>query len=554
MNEVVAPARPEPWHITSRRVRKLFDFLKGAETPTITNNPRATLQLRAEPTSPPSRNHFPLDSPQRTTEAPSIQGARSGSASHFTLSDESPAPEPDEPHTSDIDATDEGNPASAESNEGEELAGSVTIILGPTALSTVYNIEKNIFVAKRGLVQVPRDAIERFDKEVKQRLINDLREVREQLSRTSGSIFALRRGAVDASVYEPVEIRMSGRATGGEHGQVTLLPTIWVRCPTGCRRKMKKALRDPGLAWTKGTGFGKIMVADSASLLAATGSRDGAANMNTATHSQGLALGAGLTLHVHVAAPPRSRSANGLICRATLRRNDGTVQDQFNYSRLGGVLYIDGRPVGITSAHRILDGAWHALIPVGGRSPIINLENSKAAVPDADGTDVESITDLSTIGSRVSTDYQCYDAYRLHPSILATATISLDDMVPVEIGEVLNLAGIKVVPVQDGRPHLSIVMSNDVASDFALVDISGIGDGLVNEYEDERGLRVRIHTVEPKASLSQGPVTILLSPNVEAELLTDAGTLEIAGTSVSTRLLQLECPLGKKDVHVVPQQ
>jgi len=533
---------PESWHIRSRHIRRLFDFstAKGAETPGIANNSRAALDLLGRPElCPPLRDPLAVNSFEHVNKAPLNQSAGCGSASHTSL-DDTCISGTSGVHKSDLDL--------AEVNKLEGPEKSVTISLGPTALATVYNIEKNIFIAKRGRVQVPQDALERFDKDVKQRLINDLREVREQFNLTTGSIFALRRGVVDDSVYEPVEIRMSGRATGGENGHVTLLPTIWVRCPANCRRRMKRALRDPGLAWTKGTGFGKIMVADSASLLAAKGTSSGTASSDK--HFYGLALAGGVILHLHISIMSTSRSANGLICQSTLRKGGDVEENHLNYSRLGGILFIDGRPVGITSAHRILNGAWDSVIQAKGLLPEAMSEGPKTNEPDPDWTDPDSVAELSTIGSRPSADYHCYDAYRLRPPSPVTMSVSSNEMVAADLGEVLNLAGIKVSPVRTGgASYCSVVVDSSVASDFALVDLGERGNTLVNEYQDESGFCTQIRNVIPKANLAPGPVKILLNPTVDAVLLPDSTSLEIGGTSVPTKLLQLEKPLGKWWFH-----
>ncbi|KAK0641446.1 hypothetical protein B0T16DRAFT_214626 [Cercophora newfieldiana] len=534
--------QPEVWHIPSTRrvrMRKLFEFFKAPETTTgVSENTDATLQqLRRPDLRAPLGEPAAANSLSGENESPATRGVeigRGSAASSHTSSDGTHNTGTSGTHISALSTI--GGTHSSDSDRAKarsDTAEPLTVLLGPAALAIVYNIEGNIFVAKRGRVQIPTDALERFEREVKQRLINDLQEVREQFSSTTGSVFAFRRGLVDDSIYEPVEIRMSGRATGGENGQVTLRPTIWVRCPANCRRKMKKALRDPGLAWTKGTGFGKIMVADSANLLAARGTPGQASTPGLP--SLGLALGAGLTLFLHIGIDSRTRSANGLICQSTLRR-DGNVEDEvLNYSRLGGIIFLDGQPVGITSAHRILNTAWGALMPARDGRPGTSSDRSRIHETDSEWTDRESM---------VGVDYHCYDAYRLRPPLPDPVSSQPERLVVVSLGQAANLAGIKL-NVMPHSTSCSIVADKTAASDFALIDLYEHGYNLVNEYRDEDGLRIQVQNTISSINLDPGPVKILLNPIVDAVLLEDSTSLEIGGTSLSTRLLQLENPLAQ---------
>ena len=143
--------------------------------------------------------------------------------------------------------------------------GEVVDLSDASAKDKVYCIGENIFLAMRDVVPVPPKAESVYNDKIKYRLMKDIEKALQSIEL---KVKPGRRSARDPNqfVSESLELRMSGRATGGRNGQVVLRPTIWVRCSKHQQAGMKKALKDDCMAWAHCTEFGEVMVGDAAKL------------------------------------------------------------------------------------------------------------------------------------------------------------------------------------------------------------------------------------------------------------------------------------------------
>lgn len=92
----------------------------------------------------------------------------------------------------------------------------------PVSSSKVYCIPKtNIFVGLPSEIPVPPEAKAVFEQKVKALLLADLDQARKYIESTSPG-----RRDPNSYIFEPIVLRMSGRAASGRDGAVKLSPTI----------------------------------------------------------------------------------------------------------------------------------------------------------------------------------------------------------------------------------------------------------------------------------------------------------------------------------------
>ncbi|KAK4184602.1 major facilitator superfamily domain-containing protein [Podospora australis] len=399
-----------------------------------------------------------------------------------------------------------------------------------TSKDKVYNIRKtDMFLAYRVAVPVPPEAQACYEQH-KYNLMRDLDAAWRVIEAESASRARDARSP-NQFISECLELRMSGRATGGSNGRVELAPTIWVRCSKHQKTRLEKALESTSMRGMHTTEFGRVMVGDAAKL-----------NSTDASSPYDIPVGSGMTLdsfngislenitlHLEVEDPSSRLTLEGLSLRATLMQ-DGIVRSQ-NISKIGGLLSIDGHPVGLTTAHGILGNLWDAL--------------NNAGSTDLGGSVIaQEPVDIEDTSSAESSDdeFSCYAEFahkRTQPASTPRKWID------VELGEEANFLGLKAIPVKGGGVPSTISFIKDIRkSDYALIHLDNIIKRLgMNSLSS--GSMTTVDRFEATDNIPPGPVVIRLGEvDIGGLLLEHPASLEIFGVSIATQYIQLLKPMA----------
>ncbi|KAK1830588.1 hypothetical protein QBC39DRAFT_372631 [Podospora conica] len=329
----------------------------------------------------------------------------------------------------------------------------------PLSSEKLYCIpQTNIFVALPTEVPVPPEAQELFDKQFKSLLLADLEEAKRYIESTST-------GKRDPNnyIFEPLVLRMSGSPASRERdGTVTLSPTIWVRCSPAQQKGMRKALQKSCMKWAHNTEFGEIVVS-AARLLSSN--PPGWWEVPTGT---GSAINSfeGFTLHFEIEDPSarhQETPLHGILCRATIMH--GSVIFSQNLSRIGGLITVNGRTLGLTSAHGIFGSMWDMLQSDSDiQGDLAQTEDEHASSdggssdgglsnPDDDDIDQESSDESAH-------DYSCYTEFTLKPPdpVEAKSTSWLE----VHLGGAANFLGQKAILAAENTDLSTIIFIKDV--------------------------------------------------------------------------------------------
>ena len=397
----------------------------------------------------------------------------------------------------------------------------------------VYCIPKTkTFVALPTEIPVPQEAKDLFEKQIKSLLLADLEEAKRYIESTSTG-----KRDPNSYIFEPLVLRMSGSATGGRNGTVTLSPTIWVRCSPAQQKSMRKALKKSCMKWAHNTEFGQVMV--SAARLLSSDPPGWEVPVGTGVAIDSLE---GFTLHLEIEDPStlhREARLHGILCRATVMH--GSVIFSQNLSRIGGLITVDGRTLGMTSAHGIFGSLWDMLQSNGEiRGANVQTEGhpelSSSGSPDPD--DDESDEDSS---GESAGDYSYYEEFALKPPgpVKTTSTSWLE----VRIGGIANFLGLKAILTSEDSELSTIIFINDVVkSDFALVEM-GPALGMTSLPAVPT-----ISSRETQNIVPEGPVELQLGggETLDGLLLEGAEGLEIFGVPIPTQTVQLAEPPGRR--------
>ncbi|KAK3367814.1 hypothetical protein B0H63DRAFT_565698 [Podospora didyma] len=419
-----------------------------------------------------------------------------------------------------------------------------TFQVGPLRLEEwapdkIYNVERKLFVARDDQIPVPAEANEIFKRDIEVRLRNDLKKIQRMVE--SRAIHGFRQPSHWIFEFDPF-IRMSGEASGGKNGQVTLSPTIWIRCSKHNQKQVKKALKDPFLNWLKSTPFGAVQVGDAAILLVNPSQQDDAVDGRVEFSEHGIPLSASLVLFVHLEHVTSSvTSVNGLMCRATVTNRNGMVLTQ-KYSTIGGVIYVCGRRFALTTAHGMLDALWNSL-----QSGVANSEDewevgyenesSTSGGSDHNGDSDDEISDTS------SESYTCYEAYRLKQLTPLDTSLNKTDWLPADMAVVSEFLGLSLKVHYGHHDERPISYASGLLPwDFALVELGRAFDTQTNMYGDG----VELTVIERRVEVEPGEVTLILARGSVAKgtLLVASGSLSILGNVMETRVICLDQPLG----------
>lgn len=405
-----------------------------------------------------------------------------------------------------------------------------------SAKDRVYCIRKNIFLAMRGDIPVPPEAEAAYNDKIKYRLMKDLDKAWKSIEPKAKN---RRRSARDPNQFisESLELRMSGRATGGRSGRVELVPTIWVRCPEHQQASMKKALRDNCMGWAHSTELGKIMVGDAAKLLSSE-----ASSPFEMPVGRGMLLEsprfAGVTLHLEIEDVATLTSIEGIFCRATLVQ-DGVVRSQ-KLSTIGGVVSIDGRPFGLTSAHAMFGNLWDSLCGSGGG--VIEGDGIAQEAVRLNHSNLVEPNNLSSEDSSDEEDFSCYAEFARKPPAPSPMP---KRWIAVELGDVANFLGLKATPMQGEQsvPPAIMFFKDGFKSDFALIRLDSISKSL---GAGQSVWATNVDRADTAKNIDPGPVLIRLGEEeVPGTLLAYSAGLGIFKVSIPTQHVQLLQPLGK---------
>ena len=406
----------------------------------------------------------------------------------------------------------------------------------PVSSSKVYCIPKtNIFVGLPSEIPVPPEAKAVFEQKVKALLLADLDQARKYIESTSPG-----RRDPNSYIFEPVVLRMSGRAASGRDGAVKLSPTIWVRCSPAQRQSMQKAIGESCMKWAHKTEFGEIMVENSARLLSS----------NQLEYQVPAGVGApldglgGFRLYLEIEDPlSRKTLPHGTLCRATIM--DGSAIFSQNLSRIGGLITVDGNPFGLTTAHGILGSVWDMLwndedphklsLPPTGEPP----QSFTGDPPSKTTQDGGSTDDIS------GDDYSCYADFTVK-STESTETKQTTKWVEVQLRGVANFLGVKALPGNNpwtDTPTTIVFVKDFLKSDFALI---GMDSAWELPVPMEPAAASAVRGVYRSGPLLQGPVEVDIGEELRLNglLLSEPSSLDILGVSLPTRIIQLAQPLG----------
>ncbi|GAB1317749.1 hypothetical protein MFIFM68171_07959 [Madurella fahalii] len=446
------------------------------------------------------------------------------------------SPDGGSPATSDTPSKVTSNAASNSASESRSQEQHENQWIEEVAVSSekVYCIpDSNIFVALPNQIPVPPEAKEIFVLKIKSSLVADLELAKKKIETTSTG-----RRDPNNYVFEPVVLRMSGKATGGRDGTVKLSPTIWVRCSPAQHTHMKQALRESCMKWVHNTEFGEVMA--SAAQLLSTESPN--PDKWEPSVSAGVAVDSseGLTLHIEVEDPSPAQTClfMGLCAGQRSCKEPRSAVRTFAESvasSLSTILYWASQQhtVYSTAYWKLSVTTIELMVPVFstriGRGP------SEMAHP------VDSLTTIPKQAARPETTTAAMLSLRLKPAGSAKPSQPVK-WVETHLGGASNFIGLKAIPVTDGdnTPSTILLMKDSLKSDFALIKWEG---PLWNEVSAASPTVKRICAACP---IPPGPVEILLGEEMSLDgfLLEEPTKLEILGVYLVTRIVQLARPLG----------
>lgn len=223
------------------------------------------------------------------------------------------------------------------------------VIVPVSDRNKVYRFPRaaDLYVGLEDQILPPAKQLDRWRRYVEPRLWTDISAFQQKLKQTK---FGRRLPPPAISL----ELRMSGYAAVGS-GLVKLLPCIWILYNEDrWKKEFKKFVHES--EWLHHEEFGDVEV------------RRGSPRLSTLSSSvyihgldlkpeQSFDVSGGLHLYLHVEVG-NSDSANGLICCATV--TDPTNENILgqHISRIGGLIWVNGRNMATTTAHGMLELCW----------------------------------------------------------------------------------------------------------------------------------------------------------------------------------------------------
>ncbi|KAI8716026.1 hypothetical protein NCS52_01112100 [Fusarium sp. LHS14.1] len=388
------------------------------------------------------------------------------------------------------------------------------------------------------------------------------------------------------------ELRMSGYAVM-ETKKVTLLPRIWILYD---HQKWKKSIQAfvKELEWLECEGFGGIEIRKGCPMLAAMETFPLIDGLDL-DESHAFRLKDDMALHLHVE-QPQEPSACGLICCATLTKN-GAVAGQ-RLSRIGGLISVNNKTSGITTAHGMLEWFWSPDFQDLGSDDEYSAIESVCPLLSSDDeeSDSSSIPDPTAgfYGDHNETPEEQrwteplgkMDPHRILAwnrvqtvgltSFLGTHAPDLNSLIQEIIWPSPSSKGHRGDQNTDGVMAHSILRfqyagqttelceaaQNEVSvddpadvtflhapsagSDFSLWDIPDI-EKLHNEFTASDLTTIKIDAVSPLNELSDGPVKLLLGTDLvlDGSLLPETMSFSVYGVQFETRKIRTSAPLAR---------
>ncbi|KAI1070373.1 hypothetical protein LB507_010356 [Fusarium sp. FIESC RH6] len=399
----------------------------------------------------------------------------------------------------------------------------------------------DLYVGLEDKVRPDQIHIDRWEQQVRPRLCTDIKEFEKKMrsSRTFRS-----RGGLSISP----ELRMSGRVEASN--KVKLSPCIWILYGhERWRKSVQKFVNE--LEWLFLEGFGEAEVHFGGPRLSALMSSSGVLGLDfDADHMYHLDGNTRLYLHVE---EPQGVSACGLICCATIMR-DGNITSQ-RLSRIGGILRVNGKGFGVTTAHGMLE--WFVNDDVDSQAGDISsddesLDCSLSSDEEDEGAISERYRKEGTrTGPRLHEPDTATSINRVHrwtqvSALGLTSFLQTRYFLSSEMGVMIQ---------QELLPNPQVHGLSDEAalgSDFSLWGVQHT-ETLQNAYTTENSHKITIDALGH--NVPEGPVQLLLGNDDLRQGFLLPGTMSffIHGTQFKTRKIRITQPLGTVQNPLPPE-
>ncbi|KAJ4128919.1 hypothetical protein NW768_007443 [Fusarium equiseti] len=390
-----------------------------------------------------------------------------------------------------------------------------------------------LYVGLEDKVRPDQIRVDRWEQQVRPRLCTDIKEFEKKM-RSSRTF----RGRGGLSISP--ELRMSGHVEPSN--KVKLSPRIWILYGhERWRKSVQKFVKE--LEWLSLEDFGEVEVHFGGPRLSALESSSMVLGLDFDTdHVHHLDDKTTLYLHVE---EPQGVSACGLACCATIMRG-GNIMSQ-RVSRIGGILCVNGKRFGVTTAHGMLEWFVDDYL----NSQVGDVSSDDESLEFQLSSDEEDEGNISATYRKKSTG----TGMRFHEPDEATDTNGIHRWSPVsKLGLTSYLQTRYLLP-----PEKGVIFQREIpedpqghepshraalSSDFSLWGFQNT-ETLQNAYMKKDGQIVTINALGYNAT--EGPVQLLLGTDGLRQGILLPGTMSffISGTQFKTRKIRITEPLGK---------
>lgn len=345
----------------------------------------------------------------------------------------------------------------------------------------------------------------------------------------------------EATVQMP-ELRMVGGKVGTGN-LVKLETTIWISCTCKCSKNKVKEFLRRDLPWVQDNcqnlGWRLEVRVDPPAVFSAV---EYPARLTNLTLERPIRLRDNTEMYLHVEDSDDNTSACGRYLCTTFV-GEGNVTKQ-RFSRLGGLIDLNGKTLVVTTAHSILERFMSDLQP-----PSEELQSDSSQDDQSD--EPASKSDDDTDDNGCASDQSGPSEPSIpHPNALGykdPATIS--SWKPIQFGGPINFLGL-------GRHTLTSQAGGGKApqhppgTDFALFELGPEMVTAENTYSDPTAYKTLVGSYSEKQDMKYGPVEILVDDERPEHgfLLPQASGIYIRGIMLETRKVELHAPLGRKSI------
>ncbi|KAJ4007664.1 hypothetical protein NW752_010332 [Fusarium irregulare] len=387
-----------------------------------------------------------------------------------------------------------------------------------------------LYVGFEDKVRPDRIQVDRWEKQVLPRLLTDIKEFEKKMRRSSKT----RRSRHRLSIAP--ELRMSGYVIEATN-KVKLLPRIWILYGHDTWRKsVQKFVKE--LEWLSLEGFGEVEVHPGGPKLSALESSSMILGLDF-NEDHMYYLDQRTTLYLHVE-QTEGDSACGLVCCATVMR-DGAVMSQ-RLSRIGGILHVNDKPFGVTTAHGMLE--WFVDACLEGQDDDEPSDDEPLNSPIAsDAEEDEAMSAPDQNESTVADGTKYTNRVRQWSQVSAlglTAFLQTSYHLSPDISPIIQRRSLEHV-----RGH-RLSQDETVCPDFSLWGFQD-SETLENAYTMGNGKKVFIDAPASCYDAPEGPVQLLLGNDspVPGFLLPGTRSFFVHGSQFKTRKIRTTHPLGQ---------